>query len=67
MNQALLMTVLMGFTHAGEVLQSANEMHSTSQTAQSGPCWLGGSGGSLPPDTIIHFRLPLLRSKELQQ
>lgn len=34
MNQALLMTVLMGLTFADEVLQSANEMHSTSQTTQ---------------------------------
>ncbi len=34
MNRAPLMTVLMDFTDTGEVLQSANEMHSTSQTTQ---------------------------------
>jgi len=53
------MAVLMGFTLAGEVLQSANEMHDTSQTAQLRSTLAGReSWGSLLPGTIILSHLP---------
>ena len=42
MNQAPLMTVLIGFTLSGEVLCTANDMHSTGQIAQLRASLAGG-------------------------